>query len=168
MRRILTCLSIFMPLVIYDVLFGGAIAALLQSEGWQGAAQRINNVYQLSYGVVVASVLVLAFFTFGKRREALAVLVLFIGLVEDSLFYLLIKFLNPVIQIMTQGAAYRAPESILPEGVASWPGWVSRMFLESFWRMRPSHVLLLNLAALLLAAIILFIPLKLKSSQSSP
>ncbi|RIK61168.1 hypothetical protein DCC62_27740 [candidate division KSB1 bacterium] len=154
MRRIFTCLSIFLPLVIYDVLFGGAIAALLQSEGWQGAAQRINNVYQLSYGVVVVSVLVLAFFKFDKRREALAVLILFIGLVEDSLFYLLIKFLNPLIQILTQGAAYRAPESILPEGVASWPGWVSRMFWESFWRMRPS--------------IILFIPLKLKSSQSSP
>lgn len=165
MRRILTCLSIFLPLVIYDVLIGGGIAALLQSEGWQGAAQRINNVYQFSYGIVVVSALVLAFFKFGKRREALAVLVLFIGLVEDSFFYLLIKLLNPLVQVLTQGAAYRAPESILPEGVASWPGWVSRMFLESFWRMRPSHVLLLNLAALLLAAIILFIPLKLKSSQ---
>ncbi len=167
-RRLVITLLIFFPLVLYDVLFGGAIAALLQSTGWQGVAQRLNNVYQLSYGVIVAGVLLLAGWRFRRRREALAVLVLYAGLVEDTLFYLLIKPLNPVITRITLGAAYRAPEGILPEGVASWPGWVGRMFLESFWRLKPSHVFVLNLVAVVLAAAILAVRLKPRHEGKGP
>jgi len=167
-RRIVITLLIFLPLVLYDVLFGGAIAALLQSTGWQGVAQRLNNVYQLSYGVLAAGVLLLAGWHFRRRREALAVLVLYAGLVEDTLFYLLIKPLNPVIAQLTLGAAYRAPEGILPEGVASWPGWVGRMFLESFWRLKPSHVFVLNLVAVVLAAAILAVRVKSRQEGKGP
>lgn len=161
-------LLLFLPLVFYDVLFGGAIAALLQSSGWQGVAQRLNNVYQLSYGVIVAGVLLLAGWRFRRRHEALAVLVLYAGLVEDTLFYLLIKPLNPVIARITLGAAYRVPEGILPEGVASWPGWVSRMFLESSWRQTPSQVFVLNLVAVVLAAAILAVRLKSRHEGKGP
>ncbi|MDZ7268743.1 MAG: hypothetical protein ONB48_13480 [candidate division KSB1 bacterium] len=165
-RRVLITLLLFLPLVLYDVLFGGAIAALLQTTGWQGVAQRINNVYQLSYGVLVAAVLVLAAWRFHCPREALAVLVLYAGMVEDTLFYLLIKPLNPVISLLTLGAGYRAPERILPEGTASWPGWVGRMFLEASWWLSPARVFVLNLVAVLLAAAILAGRTKVRLSNS--
>ncbi len=167
-RRVVINLLIFLPLVLYDVLFGGAIAALLQATGWQGVAQRLNNVYQLSYGVIVAGVLLLAGWRFRRRREALAVVVLYAGLVEDTLFYLLIKPLNPVIAQLTLGTAYRAPEGILPEGVASWPGWVGRMFLESFWRLKPAQVFMLNLVAVVVTAAILAVRLNSRHEGKGP
>jgi len=156
-RRIIVSLFIFLSLALYDAVFGGAIAALLQEHGWELVAQRINNVYQLSYGVVVVSVLLLTFLHGGKR-EALAVVALFVGYVEDSLFYVLVKAINPMVEAVSLGAGYRGPETVLPENISGWVGWCTRMAGHDSWRMNWRTLLIANGGAVIAALVILLLP----------
>ena len=88
-RRLGLPLLIFLGLAVYDVIIGGAIAALLKSDGFTALDQRINNVHQLAYGLVAAGTLLWLYSHTRSHLPVLALTVLFAGFAEDTLFYLL-------------------------------------------------------------------------------
>ena len=56
-----TFLFTLIALALFDALFGGALAAILQHEGWK---QRINDLWQVGFGVICF--LTLSFIFFGS------------------------------------------------------------------------------------------------------
>ena len=149
-------LLLFLVLTVYDVIIGGAIAALLQSDGFTAVDQRINNIHQLAYGLVVGGVLAWFYARVQNVLPVLAVIMLFAGLVEDTMFYLLVPFLNPLIGVITGGAKYRvAGGAWLPDQISGWPGWVGRMAVGENVAFSRGEVLAANAIAGVLAAFLL-------------
>lgn len=126
--RLNLALATFLLLALVDALIGGAISTRLQVAGWTARDQEVNNAYQLIYGMIVALTLVWLFFHTRSLRPILAVLVLYAGYVEDTLFYLLIPIVNPVLKLLNSGATFRTPtDSLFPERISGWVGWVGRL-----------------------------------------
>jgi hypothetical protein len=150
-------LLIFLGLVIYDVIIGGAIAALLKSDGFTELDQRINSVHQLAYGVVTAGALLWYYSCVRSYLPVLALGVLFAGFTEDTLFYLLIPAFNPVIRVITGGAEYQAAGGDwMPQHVSGWAGWVGRMVAQQNVAFGGGEILAINGIAVFLATILLF------------
>jgi len=127
-RDLQLALKVFFILVLFDALMGGSIAALLRVEGWTALDQRINNVYQANYGLIVIATMSWLYFFKNIRRPVWAMAVLFAGYVEDSFFYLAVVIVNPFINLLTQGEAYHAAGGgLFPERISGWIGWVGRM-----------------------------------------
>lgn len=152
-RALWRLLAIVLTLSVFDALIGGGIAAVLQQRGWIQAA---NDVYQLGFGLIVLSTLLIMDLVLKWRREALATFMLFIGLVEDTLFYLLIPVLNPVISFITGGATYRPRGGrLFPIEISSWHGWVSRIVGLENVSVPIMAVFVINLLAVIIAYILL-------------
>jgi len=127
-RDLQLALKVFSILVLLDALMGGSIAALLQVEGWTPLDQRINNVYQTNYGMIVITTLSWLYFFKKIKRPVWVMAALFAGYVEDTLFYVAIVAVNPVIYLLTKGETYHLPSSgLFPERISGWIGWIGRM-----------------------------------------
>ncbi len=149
-------LLIFLGLAVYDVIIGGAIAALLKSDGFTALDQRLNNVHQLAYGMVTAGAMSWCYARARNFLPVLAVAVLFASFVEDTLFYLLIPFFNPLISLITGGVIYEAAGGEwMPGQVAGWTGWVGRMAAGQNMALARSTILLLNGIGIMLAFFLL-------------
>ncbi|MGH7492790.1 MAG: hypothetical protein ACREOO_10385 [bacterium] len=155
-RRLGLPLLIFLGLVVYDVMIGGAIAALLQSDGFTPQDQRINNVHQLGYGLVTAGTLLWLYARARCYLPVLALAVLFAGFAEDTLFYFLIPVCNPMIRVITGGVEYQtAGGGFMPQQISGWTGWVGRMVAHQNVAFTAGEVLVINGIAVLLAMVLL-------------
>lgn len=138
---------IFLSLVLFDILIGGSISTMLQVDGWTAIDQRINDVYQMGYGIVILS-LMLYLVTFNKAI-ATYLSILFLGFVEDVLFYTIIPLFNPIIYIIS-GYKYLRP---FPVEIGGWIGWVSRI-LFNYEILIPTKVaIIIAIIAIIIANI---------------
>lgn len=152
-----TPLLVFFALVLYDVLIGGAIAALLQLEGWTAIDQRMNEVYQLGYALVIAATMAWLYWFTRHWTHILALGVLFVGYVEDTLFYVLMPLCNPLVALITKGASYQVKNSaFFPASISGWTGWASRRWLGQNAAFTIENVWLINIVAVALAALLLW------------
>jgi hypothetical protein len=120
--------KVFFILVLLDAVMGGSIAALLRVEGWTALDQRINDVYQANYGLIVIATLSWLYFFKKIKKPVWAMAALFAGYVEDTLFYITVAIVNPFIDLLTKGETYHAAGGgLLPERISGWVGWVGRM-----------------------------------------
>src|SRR5574341_858619 len=88
--RVAACLTFFI-LALFDALIGGAISALLRIEGWTSLDQRLNDVYQVNYAVIVAAALAWFYSRCRQIKLLTGLAVLFLGYVEDTVFYCLTR-----------------------------------------------------------------------------
>jgi hypothetical protein len=147
----------FVALTLFDVLIGGAIAALLQLEGFTAIDQRLNEVYQLGYAIVIAAALAWLYWLTRRWAHVLALGILFVGYVEDTLFYALMPLCNPVIALLTQGASYQVKGgAFFPASISGWTGWASRRWLGENAAFTMENVWLINAVALALALLLLW------------
>ncbi len=156
LRRLCATLVLFFALALYDAVIGGAIAALLKSDGFTALDQRINNVHQLGYGLLATGALLWYYLRVRHLLPVLALAVLFAGLVEDTLFYVLISVCNPLIKTITGGARYHsAGGEWMPQEVSGWMGWIGRMAAGQNLALARSEVFAVNGIAIGLAIILL-------------
>ena len=161
-------LLVFLGLALYDALIGGAIAALLKSDGFTPLDQRINNVHQLAYAMVTTGTLVWLFTRIRNFLPVLALGVLFAGFVEDTLFYALIPFCNPLILVISGGAAYQVNgDGWMPERVSGWAGWVGRMAADQNVAFSRGEIYLINSVAVVVAMILLAGYARVQNSQQT-
>lgn len=143
---------VFFALVLFDVLIGGAIAALLQIEGFTAVDQHINEVYQLGYGIVIAVALTWLYLHTRKITHVLAILTLFFGFVEDTLFYTFIPLCNPIISVLTNGTTYQVRGGeLFPASISGWTGWASRRMLGQNAAFAMANIGVINAIAVALA-----------------
>lgn len=152
-----TPLLVFFILVLFDVLIGGAIAALLQLEGFTAIDQRLNEVYQLGYALVIAATLAWLYWFTRRATHLLALGALFVGYVEDTLFYAFMPLCNPLIALITKGASYQVKGGmVFPNSISGWTGWASRRLLGQSAAFTMENVWLINTIAVALAALLLW------------
>jgi len=97
----------------------------------------------------VAATLGGLFFYTRSTRPALAILILYTGYVEDTLFYLLIPLVNPVIKFFNNDTAFRTPSGeLLPESISGWLGWVGRMVFGHNVSFEIHVVFVINILAI--------------------
>jgi hypothetical protein len=145
--------KVFITLIcfaLFDALFGGAVAALLQVGGWSPLDQRINNVYQLVFGVVILGSFVWLYQTAKSFKEITVLITLLVGYVEDTLYFLFIPLVNPIIKLITKGAVYQI-SGLFPDHISGWLGWIGRMFLGKNISFQMTTILLINLAAVVIS-----------------
>lgn len=143
---------VFFALVFFDVLIGGAIAALLQIDGFTAVDQRLNEVYQFGYGLVIAAALTWLYLRTRKIAHVLAILTLLFGFVEDTLFYVLIPLCNPLISTLTGGATYQVKGGeFFPASISGWTGWASRRMLGQNTAFAMMNIAVINAIAVALA-----------------
>jgi hypothetical protein len=129
-RHLKIALVTFLALALFDAILGGSISALLRIEGWFPLDQRINDVYQLNYGIIITATLVWLYSQNRSTKPSLTIFVLFVGYVEDTLFYLLIPLVNPIIKFITKGVEFELETGTLfPEKISGWAGWMGRTFI---------------------------------------
>lgn len=149
-------LKVFFILVLLDAVMGGSIAALLRVEAWTALDQRINNVYQANYGLIVIATLSWLYFFKKMRRPVWAMAALFAGYVEDTLFFLVVVIVNPFINLLTKGETYHAAGGgLFPESISGWIGWVGRMVFGHNVSLDLPVVFALNSFAIASAYVIL-------------
>jgi len=152
----LAAFFIFLALAIFDALVGGAISTILRIGGWSALDQRLNDVYHLNYAIIVIAALIWHYSYFKLFRPTLAIAILFLGYVEDTLFYCFAPPFNPAIKILTKGDSFQmAAGALLPQQISGWIGWLGRTFLNRNIALALPAILALN-AIVVLIAIVLF------------
>ncbi|MGH7596567.1 MAG: hypothetical protein ACREOI_09455 [bacterium] len=155
----------FLSLVLFDALIGGAISTILRIDGWIGMDQSLNDVYHLNYAIVIAATLAWFYSRFKQIKTVLGLAVLFLGYVEDMLFYVFIPLVNPLIKLLTKGEAFRnASGELFPEQISGWIGWLGRMFWGGNIAIALRHVFMINAAAVSVAGFLAFF-MKQKNSE---
>jgi len=157
----LPALFTFLVLALFDALIGGAISALLRLSGWTALDQRLNDVYHVNYAIVVAAALVWHYSHFKHLPAVLAVAILFLGYVEDTLFYFLTPLFNPAIKLLTKGEAFQmAAGEILPQEISGWLGWLGRALLGRNIALAWPALFAVNAIAILAAILLCCIKCK--------
>lgn len=157
----------FLSLVLFDALIGGAISTILRIDGWIGFDQRLNDVYHLNYAIVIAATLAWFYSRFRQFKILLGMAALFAGYVEDTLFYVFIPLVNPLIKFLTKGEIFRnASGELFPEQISGWIGWLGRMFFNGNIAIDLQYIFLINAAAAAFAVFLAFY--KFSSSRKNP
>jgi hypothetical protein len=152
----LAALLAFLALALFDALIGGAISAILRINGWTATDQRLNDVYQVSYAIIVAAALIWHYSHFKLMPPVLAIAILFLGYVEDTLFYCLTPLFNPVIKMLTKGETLQmASGELLPPQISGWIGWLGRAFVDRNIALALAAIFAVNTIAIL-STILLF------------
>ncbi|MCI0691778.1 hypothetical protein L0337_07180 [candidate division KSB1 bacterium] len=156
-RQLKVATITFLGLVLFDALIGGAISTILRIDGWIGLDQRLNDVYHLNYAIVIAGALAWFYSRFKQIKTLLGLAALFLGYVEDTLFYVFIPLVNPIIKFLTTGESFRnASGELFPEQISGWIGWLGRMFLGGNIAIDLQRVFVINAAAVALAVFLAF------------
>lgn len=145
-----TFLFTLVTLALFDALFGGALAAILQHEGWK---QRINDIWQVGFGAICALELAVLFIwsawkgVLAKRAEGwlqnalisvhnarwqtFYLLAMLLAYAEDLLFYPTLYALNytGVTSLISGGYGYNFPPYLWPWSLSGWFGFVTRLLL---------------------------------------
>jgi hypothetical protein len=145
----------FFSLVLFDAFIGGAISTILRIDGWIGMDQQLNDVYHLNYAIVIAAALAWHYSVFKIVRPVLGLAVLFLGYVEDTLFYIFVPLLNPLIKLLTKGESFQnASGKLFPEEIAGWIGWLGRTFLGRNIAFDLPDILAFNAMAVFIAILL--------------
>lgn len=148
----------FGALALFDALIGGAISTLLRLDGWTAFDQRLNDVYHVNYAVIVAGALLWHYSHFKHLPAVLASAILFLGYVEDTLFYLLTPLFNPAIKLLTKGDLFQmANGEILPQQISGWLGWLGRAWWGQNLALTRPILLAVNASAVLSAVLLFYI-----------
>lgn len=134
-------------LALFDALFGGALAARLQSLGWD---QRVNDLWQIGFAVICALLTVVlsrpnvwAKMTVTQsdlwaciarqtlqdaRWQAIYLLAMLLAFAEDLLFYPALWVLNDigVTSLISDGFDYNFQRFLWPWSISGWFGFVTR------------------------------------------
>ena len=156
----------FGALALFDALIGGAISTLLRLGGWTALDQRLNDVYHVNYAVIVTAALLWHYAHFKHRPAVLAIAILFLGYVEDTLFYLLTPLFNPAIKLLTKGELFQmAGGETLPQQISGWLGWVGR----AWWgrNIALERPILFAVNAIAILSVILLFCLKHQSTHKT-
>lgn len=152
-NSIAVAIVVFGYLTLYDWFFGGGIGAELQRNCFSFTVhtsenpafnQVINDLYQATFLVLVlvaalVTWLARAAFIFDVKYAIAGGAILFLGYVEDTMFYVLLGAINPF--------NYRLPPEVIPEYFSGWLGWLGRMAGITVQVPRVA-VLVMNLAAI--------------------
>ena len=117
-------LGIVALISLYDAIFGAGISAGL----WPNitSQQVILDIWQCSLGVIVFFIL---YFGWAKRYDfdvAFTVLILLIGYLEDTLYYLFLPVTKYVVSFLSHGKLIVEPG--FPEMIGGYLGWLTRFF----------------------------------------
>lgn len=157
-----TFIFALLTLAVFDALFGGALAAILQHEGWK---QRINDIWQVGFGAICALELAVLFIwaawkgVLAKKAEgwlqdalisahnahwqAIYLLAMLSAYAEDLVFYPALYALNciGVTSLISGGYSYNFPAYLWPWSLSGWFGFVTRLLtgetikLPTIWAM---------------------------------
>lgn len=154
LKRIFHVVILIVSFALFDALVGGGVAAAMQARGvW---IQTVNDFYQLGFSIGMAVVLLIAYFAFEWKSEALAVLVLLFGYVEDTLYYVLVPQVNPLIKLISHGAQYHASGGeMFPSHISGWLGWLGRAVGTDPISLSMLTILAVNVFAIVVAGAIL-------------
>jgi hypothetical protein len=158
----------FFILALFDALIGGAISALLRIEGWTSLDQRINDVYMVNYAVIVAAALAWFHSHFRQRKLLIGLVFLFLGYVEDTVFYCLTPLVNPFIKMLTRGELFIMPSGkLFPDEISGWLGWLGRAFFGGNIALDMAVVLALNAIAIFIALFLFFTKSKIGNQKTA-
>lgn len=120
--KLIKALGIVALIALYDAIFGAGISAGL----WPNitSQQAILDIWQCSLGVLVFSTLWLL-----RRYDfdvAFTVLILLIGYLEDTLYYLFLPITKYAVSFLSHGKLI--VESGFPEVIGGYLGWLTRFF----------------------------------------
>ena len=174
-----TFIFALIALALFDALFGGALAAILQHEGWK---QRINDLWQIGFGTICLSSMALmilapkaqaiietypatdenwrkvfynAFISRQNARwQAIYLLAMLLVYAEDLLFYPVLWALNEVgvTSLISGGYEYDFPRFLWPWSLSGWIGFVTRLALGETIKLPTIWAMILTVGTL--AAII--------------
>lgn len=149
-RRILHVLLLIVSFSLFDALVGGGIAAAMQKTGiWN---QTVNDFYQLGFSIGMAVILLVCYGVLNWRSEAAAVLVMLFGYVEDTLYYVFIPIVNPMIKFISHGAEYHVyGGGMFPASISGWIGWIGRSTGWGVWSLSMPAILVINFFAIVVA-----------------
>lgn len=160
-----TFLFALLILALFDALFGGALAAILQHEGWQ---QRINDIWQIGFGTVCA-LTALVFFLVHRaemrlkrkminsanslqdaRWQAIYLLAMLLAYAEDLIFYPALWVLNDigVTSLISGGYEYDFPRFLWPWSLSGWFGFVTRWVTGATVKLPTIWAMVLSFGAL--------------------
>lgn len=171
-----TFIFVIIALALFDALFGGALAAILQHEGWK---QRINDIWQAGFGVIcLLSIILLArsgnswrivYPTYEKvtknplkrlyrwfktlhdaRWQAIYLLAMLLVYAEDLLFYPVLWALNEVgvTSLISGGYEYDFPPYLWPWSLSGWIGFVTRLFFGETIKLPTVWAMILTVGTL--------------------
>lgn len=141
-----------------DAIVSGGISLVLRYDSWTMPDQLVSRLYQLGFGVFVLAALVYLFCR--GRKVFLLSGVLFFGLWEDLLYYVLLPAAWPVIEFVIRdgwtGPGYAG--IYFPQHVAGWPHWLGKVlfgkdiiFMRTEWALWLIGSLLLWAAMMIIA-----------------
>lgn len=150
LKRIAHVLILIISFGLFDALVGGGVAAAMQRAGaW---IQTVNDFYQLGFSIGMAVVLLIAYYSLRWRGEALAVLLLLFGYVEDTLYFVFMPLVNPLIKLISHGAEYHVSGGgMFPPHISGWIGWVGRATGWGMWDLSVPVILVVNFFAFVVA-----------------
>jgi hypothetical protein len=121
-----------------DAILNGALLAVMRNTSC-GFNQHINDVYQITFGLAVAAMLVYLW----KRDGGVAarVLVMIFTYGEDALYFLILPLVQPVIRFITDGSGYVVP-GLIPDFIGGWIGAIARLVFDKSFVMRHELALI--------------------------
>ncbi len=154
LKRIVHVLILIVCFALFDALMGGGIAAAMQKAGvWN---QAVNDVYQFGFSIGMAVILLIVFFSFEWKSEVAAVCVLLFGYVEDTLYYVFVGQMNPLIKLISHGAEYHVGGGgLFPPEISGWLGWIGRFLGSEPLSLSILTIFAINVFAVALAGGIL-------------
>lgn len=151
----MAALFTFFALSLFDALIGGSISAILRIDGWTPIDQRLNDVYHVNYAIIVAAALLWHYAHFRLVAPVLAVVILFLGYVEDVLFYCLAPLLHPAIKMLTKGETLATSSGeLLPQQISGWAGWLGRAVVGRNLAFSLSTIFAFNALAVFAALVL--------------
>lgn len=165
-----TFIFALIALALFDALFGGALAAILQHE-WE---QRINDLWQVGFGTICALTIVLLVFSAPTRKiilaadragwsfrhafkplqdarwQAIYLLAMLLAYSEDLLFYPVLWVLNDigVTNLISGGFDYNFPPYLWPWSLSGWFGFVTRLLTGETIKLPTIWAMILTVGAL--------------------
>lgn len=171
-----TFLFTLVALALFDALFGGALAAILQHEGWK---QRINDIWQAGFGVIcLLSIILLArsgnswrivYPTYEKvtknplkrlyrwfktlhdaRWQAIYLLAMLLSYAEDLIFYPALWAFDyvGVTNLLSGGFDYNFPQFLWPWSLGGWLGFVTRWIMGETIKLPVIWAMILSVGTL--------------------
>lgn len=144
-------LQVFLALTLFDAIVNGAMTAALRSDGWSRADQQATNAYQFGFFLVIAA-LVSTLFAKEAHRLAISTVVLLAGYVEDTVYYVFVQILGPIIKLLSGNPVN---EEFFPEKISGWIGWFDRLIFNGGFSLAFPKVIAVNVIAIAATFIIL-------------
>lgn len=144
-------LGIITGIALYDAVIGGWIETVL----WPNilSQQLIMDGYQAGLSITIGLFLFLYIYKLNPR-VCWASLMLLVGYVEDTIYFLLLNISKYITYVISSGRVM--PESGFPDGISGWLGWIWRSFGMTFTKFPIEAVIGINLIFITITYIMLW------------